>query len=127
MGAVGSSSRRFLNLQLNWEPMFGLLRCAVAAGRAVPKAKPNLTGLVEARATSIPFVPTDWVFRYMPWLCRDRVRFMYNFNILSFFMGFGYMMIWCHAPFESESYDHFAESPLYNWVRNDLAKTGQLE
>ena len=81
----------------------------------------------ERKAASLPFVPTDWVFYWMPYICCDRVRFMWRFNQISFMMGFGFLYFWCHKPFAGDHYAHFYESPLYTWVKNDLAKTGQLE
>eukprot|EP00933_Yihiella_yeosuensis_P024583 TRINITY_DN1906_c0_g1_i1.p1 TRINITY_DN1906_c0_g1~~TRINITY_DN1906_c0_g1_i1.p1 ORF type:complete len:125 (+),score=22.35 TRINITY_DN1906_c0_g1_i1:76-450(+) len=105
--------------------MAGILRTAVAAGRLVT---PRLPGsLTQANKSSIPFVPTDWVFRYFPWFSRDKVRFMLRFNQISFFMGLGYFYLWCHTPYKSDSYEHFWESPLYKYVRGNLAKTGELE
>lgn len=75
----------------------------------------------------MPFVPTDWVFKWFPYICRDRVRFMFRFNQISFGMGLGYFYLWCHTPFKCDHYDHFYESPLYRWVKSDMEKTGQLE
>eukprot|EP00933_Yihiella_yeosuensis_P024585 TRINITY_DN1906_c0_g1_i3.p2 TRINITY_DN1906_c0_g1~~TRINITY_DN1906_c0_g1_i3.p2 ORF type:complete len:124 (+),score=19.49 TRINITY_DN1906_c0_g1_i3:66-437(+) len=104
--------------------MVGILRAAVATGRL---SAPRLPSSLTQTNRSIPFVPTDWVFRYFPWFSRDKVRFMLRFNQISFFMGLGYFYLWCHTPYKSDSYEHFWESPLYRYVRGNLEKTGELE
>merc|ERR1711897_116687 len=83
--------------------------------------------VTDARLGSLPFVPTDWVFRWFPYFCRDRVRFMLRFNQISFGMGLGYFYLWCHAPYKCDNYDHFYESPLYLSVKGNLESTGQLD
>merc|ERR1719230_713203 len=99
--------------------MVCLLRSAVAVARRGPAVRlpPAVT---QAKSTALPFVPTDWVFRFFPYICRDRVRFMLRFNQISFGMGLGYMYLWCHAPYKCDHYDGFYESPLYKYVRGSL-------
>mmetsp|Transcript_41908 Transcript_41908/g.110989 ORF Transcript_41908/g.110989 Transcript_41908/m.110989 type:complete len:126 (-) Transcript_41908:85-462(-) len=105
--------------------MLGLLRTALAASRlAVPRLPVRVT---KAKKNSLPFIPTDWTFRFLPWFTRDKVRFMYRFNQISFAMGFGLFYFYFHTPFEASSYDHFYESPLYRWTKSGLERTGQLE
>mmetsp|Transcript_88410 Transcript_88410/g.258404 ORF Transcript_88410/g.258404 Transcript_88410/m.258404 type:complete len:121 (-) Transcript_88410:159-521(-) len=105
--------------------MLGLLRTAVAAGVRAEARLP--AAVTNAKVTSLPFVPTDWVFRFFPYICRDRVRFMLRFNQISFMMGFGYFYFWCHTPFKCDHYDGFYESPLYKYVRGSLERSGKLE
>eukprot|EP00928_Gymnodinium_smaydae_P076478 TRINITY_DN5950_c0_g2_i1.p3 TRINITY_DN5950_c0_g2~~TRINITY_DN5950_c0_g2_i1.p3 ORF type:complete len:124 (-),score=34.98 TRINITY_DN5950_c0_g2_i1:134-505(-) len=108
--------------------MLGLLRSSLlVASRRASAAAAAAPRLAEAKATSLPFIPADWVFRFAPYICRDRVRFMLRFNQISFGMGLGFFYLWCHTPFECANYDHFYESPLYNYVKRELEKTGQLE
>merc|ERR1719419_562618 len=107
--------------------MLGLLHTVVASGLRA-SAQPRLpTALFKAKATSLPFVPTDWIFRFFPYICRDRVRFMWHFNQISFGMSFGYFYLWCHSPYKADHYDGFAESPLYKYVKGNLERSGQLE
>eukprot|EP00927_Polykrikos_kofoidii_P052901 TRINITY_DN46930_c0_g1_i1.p1 TRINITY_DN46930_c0_g1~~TRINITY_DN46930_c0_g1_i1.p1 ORF type:complete len:117 (-),score=9.98 TRINITY_DN46930_c0_g1_i1:33-383(-) len=102
--------------------MLGLLRTACRlASRRLPAP------VAEHQVKSIPFVPTDWIFRYTPYFCRDRVRFMLRFNQISFGMGLGFFYFYCHTPFAADNYDHFWESPLYRWTKGNLEKSGQLE
>eukprot|EP00444_Apocalathium_aciculiferum_P010219 CAMPEP_0183388072 /NCGR_PEP_ID=MMETSP0370-20130417/3789_1 /TAXON_ID=268820 /ORGANISM="Peridinium aciculiferum, Strain PAER-2" /LENGTH=139 /DNA_ID=CAMNT_0025566893 /DNA_START=151 /DNA_END=571 /DNA_ORIENTATION=+ len=42
-------------------------------------------------------------------------------------MGFGFFYLWAHTPYKCDHYEGFYESPLYNFVKADLEKTGQLE
>merc|ERR1719270_2970793 len=102
--------------------MVGLLRTAVAAGlRASPARSAQLPpALTGAKAGSLPFIPTDWIFRFFPYICRDRVRFMLRFNQLSFAMGFGYLMVWGHQPYKCDHYEGFYESPLHRHTKNQL-------
>eukprot|EP00932_Pfiesteria_piscicida_P015265 SRR837773.27307.p3 GENE.SRR837773.27307~~SRR837773.27307.p3 ORF type:complete len:118 (-),score=46.66 SRR837773.27307:56-409(-) len=102
--------------------MFGLLRLAAAAPRARLPAS-----LTLARVQSIPFMPTDWMFRFFPYFSKDRVRWLLRFNQISFMMGFGYLFFWGHTPYGCDHYEGFYESPLYRYVRGNLEKTGQLE
>merc|ERR1711920_534455 len=91
-------------------------------------AAPRLPGSVAVvKKTSLPFVPTDWIFRFFPYICRDRVRFMFRFNQISFLMGLGYFYLWCHKPYARDHYDGFYESPLFLYTKHQLEKTGQLE
>merc|ERR1712107_713847 len=106
--------------------MLGLLRSAVTASRRVLPTTVE-KALAVPKVTALPFVPTDWVFRFFPYFCRDRVRFMLRFNQISFGMGLGYFYLWCHAPYKCDNYDHFYESPLYLKVKGDLEKAGELE
>merc|ERR1719277_371902 len=103
--------------------MLGLLRTALAASRS---AAPCVR-LTQVKKTSLPFIPTDWIFRFFPYICKDRVRFMYRFNQISFLMGLGYFYLWCHKPYGCDHYDGFYESPLYLYTKGQLEKTGQLE
>merc|ERR1719150_3238250 len=105
--------------------MLGLLRTSLLAARATAARLP--APLAVAKKTSLPFIPTDWVFRFLPYLSRDKVRFMYRFNQISFLMGLGYFYLWCHAPYKCDHYEGFYESPLYRYVKSKLEKTGQLE
>merc|ERR1719384_1088550 len=109
--------------------MLGLFRTAVAAGSRSSQASPARlpVALAGAKSTSLPFVPTDWIFRFFPYICRDRVRFMLRFNQLSFAMGFGYLFWWSHMPYKCDHYEGFYESPLYRYTREKLRRTGQLE
>ena len=75
--------------------MLGLMRSGVAAARRPPLTRLHMSVAV-AKSTSLPFVPTDWVFRFFPYICRDRVRFMLRFNQISFGMGLGYNL-WSHT------------------------------
>merc|ERR1719411_1767462 len=102
--------------------MIGAVLRAAAAARAHQP-----TALSLARQTGLPFVPTDWVFRFFPFICRDRVRFLYRFNQISFFMGLGYFYLWCHTPFACTHYEGFWESPYYRYVKWEMYKTGELE
>eukprot|EP00929_Paragymnodinium_shiwhaense_P037652 TRINITY_DN2001_c0_g4_i1.p1 TRINITY_DN2001_c0_g4~~TRINITY_DN2001_c0_g4_i1.p1 ORF type:complete len:127 (-),score=29.67 TRINITY_DN2001_c0_g4_i1:135-515(-) len=108
--------------------MLGLLRSAVAAGRATAARRPNQVVQQAKNTAIIPFVPVDWVFRFCRygWV-RDRVRFLYWFNVMAFGIGFFYMTLYAHTPYACSNYDHFYESPLYKYVRGNLEKTGQLE
>eukprot|EP00931_Biecheleriopsis_adriatica_P041094 TRINITY_DN2352_c0_g2_i1.p1 TRINITY_DN2352_c0_g2~~TRINITY_DN2352_c0_g2_i1.p1 ORF type:complete len:122 (-),score=18.86 TRINITY_DN2352_c0_g2_i1:72-437(-) len=104
--------------------MSGLLRRLLSA----PLVQPRLPScLMQARSSSIPFVPVDWVFRFLPYMSRDKVRFMLRFNQVSFMCGFGYFYFWAHTPYQCDSYDHFDESYLYQYVKGNLEKSGQLE
>jgi len=67
------------------------------------------------------------VFRFFPYFARDKVRFMLRYVQISFFSGLGYFYLWCHTPYGCDNYDHFAESPLYEFVKSRLEKSGQLE
>merc|ERR1719444_690058 len=107
--------------------MLGLLRSAAAAAARRSPCTLAAGAAGAVRTTSLPFIPADWVFRFAPYICRDRVRFMLRFNQISFGMGLGFFYLWCHTPFECSNYDHFYESPLYNYVRRELEKTGELE
>merc|ERR1719158_1457815 len=107
--------------------MLGLLRTAASAAARAKAGAALPRSLVQAKGSSLPFIPTDWVFRFFPYICRDRVRFMLRFNQLSFAMGFGYLMVWGHQPYKCDHYEGFYESPLYRHTKNQLAKTGQLE
>ncbi|CAE7777361.1 unnamed protein product [Symbiodinium microadriaticum] len=80
-----------------------------------------------ASTDSFPFVPVDWVFRFFPYFSRDKVRFMLRYVQISFFSGLGYFYLWCHTPYGCDNYDHFAESPLFLFVKSRLEKSGQLE
>merc|ERR1719277_156486 len=106
--------------------MLGLLRTAASAARRGPAVRlpPAVT---QAKSTALPFIPTDWVFRFFPYICRDRVRFMLRFNQISFLMGLGYFYLWAHMPYKNDHYEGFYESPLYRYVEGELEKTGQLE
>ena len=66
--------------------MHGKTRVKIPVSRIDPEYA-CLTYVLDGKRTSLPFVPTDWVFRFLPYICRDRVRFMYRFNQLSFGMG----------------------------------------
>merc|ERR1719436_1289319 len=105
--------------------ILGLLRTSLAAARATSARSP--TALVQVKKTSLPFIPTDWVFRFFPYLARDRVRFMYRFNQISFGMGLGYALFYCHTPYKNDHYEGFYESPLYRWKKSSLEKQGLLE
>mmetsp|Transcript_26392 Transcript_26392/g.76141 ORF Transcript_26392/g.76141 Transcript_26392/m.76141 type:complete len:127 (+) Transcript_26392:96-476(+) len=111
--------------------MLGLLRTAVAAAsvrRSATAAKKLVPrSLSQASTTSIPFVPADWIFRFFPFMCRDRVRYMLHFQVLSFCMGLGYFYLWAHQPYAADHYGGWYESPLYNYIRFNLQKNGQLE
>mmetsp|Transcript_114930 Transcript_114930/g.297885 ORF Transcript_114930/g.297885 Transcript_114930/m.297885 type:complete len:125 (-) Transcript_114930:95-469(-) len=108
--------------------MLGLLRTAVAAAAQRPVAAVQLPrSIVQAKANSLPFIPTDWIFRFFPYISRDRVRFLLRFNQISFLMGLGYFYLWAHAPYKCDHYEGFYESPLYRYTRGELEKTGQLE
>merc|ERR1740116_391905 len=108
--------------------MAGLLRVAVAAGLRSPSSPVKLpVALSGAKTSGIPFIPTDWIFRFFPFMCRDRVRFMLRFNQLSFAMGFSYLMWWGHTPYKADHYEGFYESPLYRHTREQLRRTGQLD
>merc|ERR1719188_2302762 len=107
--------------------MLGLLRTAAAAAGRRGAAASGGGAVAQARVTSLPFVPTDWVFRFFPYISRDRVRFLLRFNQISFCMGLGYFYLWAHAPYKNDHYEGFYESPLYRYTRHELEKTGQLE
>merc|ERR1711976_1105473 len=107
--------------------MLGVLRTAVAAGMRSPAHVQLPSAVANAKSRCLPFIPTDWIFRFFPYVCRDRVRFMLRFNQISFAMGFGYLMVWSHAPYKCDHYEGFYESPLYRHTVNQLSKTGQLE
>merc|ERR1719384_946125 len=107
--------------------MFGLLRATATAARLSAARTATSSSVAEVRSKCIPFVPVDWIFRFFPYFCRDRVRFMLRFNQICFGMGLGYFYLWCHAPYKADHYDGFYESPLYRHVKSKLAKTGQLE
>ncbi|CAE7406434.1 unnamed protein product [Symbiodinium necroappetens] len=99
-----------------------LLRAALALRTAtLPRS------LTQASTDSFPFVPVDWVFRFFPYFSRDKVRFMLRYVQISFFSGLGYFYLWCHTPYGCDNYDHFAESPLFLFVKSRLEKSGQLE
>ncbi|CAE7465647.1 unnamed protein product [Symbiodinium sp. CCMP2592] len=99
-----------------------LLRAALALRTAtLPRS------LTQASSDSFPFVPVDWVFRFFPYFSRDKVRFMLRYVQISFFSGLGYFYLWCHTPYGCDNYDHFAESPLFLYVKSRLEKSGQLE
>mmetsp|Transcript_35701 Transcript_35701/g.74974 ORF Transcript_35701/g.74974 Transcript_35701/m.74974 type:complete len:123 (-) Transcript_35701:125-493(-) len=106
--------------------MASLLRSAIVAARL---AQPRLPVALEQAKTKsfLPFIPVDWIFKYAPGICRDRVRFCVGFNQVSFLCGFGWIMFYAHAPFKADHYDHFDESMLYKYVKSQLFKTGQLE
>ncbi|CAE7817379.1 unnamed protein product [Symbiodinium sp. CCMP2456] len=97
---------------------------AMALLRDVPDAA---SARFEASTDSFPFVPVDWVFRFFPYFSRDKVRFMLRYVQISFFSGLGYFYLWCHTPYGCDNYDHFAESPLFLFVKSRLEKSGQLE
>ncbi|CAK9009711.1 unnamed protein product [Durusdinium trenchii] len=103
-----------------------LLRAALArVSRAtVPKLPPCLT---QASGESMPYLPVDMVFRFFPRWTRDKVRFFYWYYLVSFLLGFGFLMGYSHTPYVGDNYDHFPESPLYKWTKSSLDKTGQLE
>merc|ERR1712139_545273 len=108
--------------------MFGLLRVAAAAGRLRAPASANKVasiGVNNIRATNIPlpYVPPDWIFRYLPGFCKDRVRFSYRFNQVSFLFGFGYLLF-CHTPYMAADYDHVPHSWLYTSTIAKLEKSG---
>merc|ERR1719282_1316783 len=106
--------------------MLGLLRTSILASRASAAARvPQTTLMVRQR--SLPFIPTDWMFRFFPAFCRDRARFFYRFQVISFLMGFGLLLGYFHQPFVDDNYDHYWESPLYLYTKSQLHKTGQLE
>ncbi|CAE7938416.1 unnamed protein product [Symbiodinium sp. KB8] len=112
----------------------GLLRVACAARAATAATTAATAGraslplsLTQASINSFPFVPVDWVFRFFPYFSRDKVRFMLRYVQISFFSGLGYFYLWCHTPYGCDNYDHFAESPLYLFVKSRLEKSGQLE
>ena len=110
--------------------MAGILRTAITAARlATPLRSLRLPQAVTQAKSNclIPFFPVDWIFRFFPFICRDRVRFIYRFNIMSFTCGFGYIMFFAHAPYQWDSYDHFAHSPLYEWVKGRLEANGKLD
>mmetsp|Transcript_4842 Transcript_4842/g.6808 ORF Transcript_4842/g.6808 Transcript_4842/m.6808 type:complete len:115 (+) Transcript_4842:83-427(+) len=102
--------------------MMGLLR--IVSRGAAPQLPRTV---VNTPATSLPFIPTDWVFRFMPWISRDRVRFLLRFNQISFVFGFGFILFFAHTPYGGAGYDHLWKSPLYNWKYTQLEKTGELE
>merc|ERR1719331_2673972 len=105
--------------------MLGLLRIALNAARlSMPKLPANI---MQSRVTSIPFVPMDWVFRWFPYFTRDKVRFMLRFNQVSFLMGFGYMYVISHPPGLGAHYGHEWKSPLYNYTKERLDRTGQYD
>eukprot|EP00930_Biecheleria_cincta_P040771 TRINITY_DN27927_c0_g1_i1.p1 TRINITY_DN27927_c0_g1~~TRINITY_DN27927_c0_g1_i1.p1 ORF type:complete len:144 (+),score=15.13 TRINITY_DN27927_c0_g1_i1:59-433(+) len=107
--------------------MAGLLRAALRAGLASGPRVQMPASLARANEASIPFVPVDWVFRFFPYFSRDKVRFMFRFNQISFGCGLGYFYLWCHTPYKCDNYDHFDESMLYKYVKGNMEKTGQLE
>merc|ERR1719414_848770 len=109
--------------------MLGLLRTAsaVAQRSATARTTARSAPAREVRSACIPFVPVDWLFRFFPYFCRDRVRFMLRFNQICFGCGLGYFYLWCHAPYKFDHYDGFYESPLYLYVKGGLARSGQLE
>jgi len=39
----------------------------------------------------------------------------------------GYFYFWAHTPYQCDSYDHFDESYLYQYVKGNLEKSGQLD
>ena len=112
-----------------------LLRAVSRAGRAVPAAVGNRcsavpklpVSLIQASSDSMPYLPVDMVFRFFPRWTRDKVRFFYWYYVVSFLMGLGVLLGYLHTPYACDNYDHFAETPLYNWTKSSLAKTGQLE
>ena len=99
----------------------GLLRVTSAAARARPSAALN-----NVRSRGLPFVPVDWMFRFMPYYTRDRVRFMYNMNRVYFMTGFGLLLGYYHMPFTGDHYDHFHESYWYLYRKNQLYNSGTL-
>merc|ERR1719195_2613431 len=105
--------------------MLGLLRTSLIAARATSAPLP--TALALAKKTSLPFIPTDWVFRFLPYLVRDRVRFMYRFNQISFGMGLGYALLYCHTQYKCDHYEGFYESPYNKWKKHQLEKQNLLE
>lgn len=53
--------------------MLGLLRSAAVAAARASRGGAALPGAVaRAPVASLPFIPTDWVFRFAPSICRDR-------------------------------------------------------
>mmetsp|Transcript_98752 Transcript_98752/g.195786 ORF Transcript_98752/g.195786 Transcript_98752/m.195786 type:complete len:125 (+) Transcript_98752:67-441(+) len=105
--------------------MFGIIRTAVAVCRLSASRLPNV--LNKANTNSLPFIPTDWVFRFAPYICRDRVRFMLRFNQISFGTSLAWFYLFAHAPYTYDHYEGFYESPLYNFVKGNLERSGQLE
>mmetsp|Transcript_98457 Transcript_98457/g.195278 ORF Transcript_98457/g.195278 Transcript_98457/m.195278 type:complete len:150 (-) Transcript_98457:84-533(-) len=105
--------------------MFGLLRAAIVTSRFSGLRLPSK--LVTASTKSLPFIPTDWVFRFAPYICRDRVRFMLRFNQISFGTSLAWFYLFAHAPYTYDHYEGFYESPLYCYVKGGLERSGQLE
>mmetsp|Transcript_19045 Transcript_19045/g.34448 ORF Transcript_19045/g.34448 Transcript_19045/m.34448 type:complete len:126 (-) Transcript_19045:110-487(-) len=105
--------------------MLGLLRMSM---RSSCSGMNRATApLAKAPTSCLPFVPTDWVFRFFPYMTRDKVRFFYRFNQISFAMGFLYVYLWAHVPYAGADYDHVPTWPLYRWTYANLERTGQLE
>merc|ERR1711874_700109 len=106
--------------------MGGLLRTACAAGRLASPRAP-LRSLLKVKERCIPFIPTDWIFRFCKPICRDKVRYIYQFNIFSFGFGYCWVLGFAHTPFEGAGYDHLRHSPLFNYTRESLHRKGLLE
>merc|ERR1711964_540869 len=86
--------------------------------------------ITAAKHTSIPGIPVDWIFKFFPRVCRDRVRFMWRFNQISFLSGFGYVYWWSHMPFKGAHYEGMSPksaSPLYWYRLRQLENSGKLE
>mmetsp|Transcript_31260 Transcript_31260/g.71372 ORF Transcript_31260/g.71372 Transcript_31260/m.71372 type:complete len:125 (+) Transcript_31260:76-450(+) len=105
--------------------MLGLLRMSMRSNRAGMNRA--TAPLAKAPRSCLPFIPTDWVFNWMPYMTRDKVRFLFRFNQISFLMGFGFVYLWCHVPFAGADYDHVPTWPLYRWTYARLERTGELE
>merc|ERR1719262_1286856 len=101
--------------------MLGLLRTACAAAQAsTARRTADLT-------RSMPFVPTDWVFRFFPKFSRDKVRYMYYHNVVSTVGGLGFFYLYCHTPHADDNYCHEYISPMQKWVKNSMYNDGSLD
>merc|ERR1712137_1200558 len=126
--AQAGTNQSFRNFRVNCRTCIiamGLFAASLRVGFASAASK--AVCVARTRSASLPFLPVDWIFRFAPYFSRDRVRYMYRFNQISFVMGYGLLLGYYHQPFAGDHYDHAYESPLYRWVKADLERSGQLE